>query len=611
MGTIANLIVRIGADTSDFSRGIQAATRGSNMFAAGIGVAGAAMLAFGVKSVVAAGNMEQTSMAFTTMMGSAQDATSLLKELQQFAKTTPFQFTEITTASKSLMAFGVSGDNMIRTLTTLGDIASGIGMPLNELSEIYGKIKAQGQVYGDDIRQLGQRGIPIIKELAKVFNMDESAIKKMVESGKVGFADIEKAFQNMTAEGSQFGGLMEAQSKTLLGKWSNFKDSIQLSMIELGNSISDAFNLKGALDAANEALGRFTSLLQSGGIGYAFDQIFGEKTKIAIFAVAGAISFALIPSLINAARAAWAALAPLAPLLALGAVVGALGYVVYKYANANQESTAAATDAATASKEQADKAQTLRNRLTELQKSLAGVKTAATTMLAPFDEINRLGVGNTAGSLVDSSKTIEEINKIQEELAGMDSDVTDMINDINANAIIKPIMQDIDTSLFGDNFNAGMARISREGAGTWITGFLSMMNPFQESYVAGWSGIVDRISAIIRKKMQGLSPYEIQVRGTGGFNGFVGTSGGAVGGGATSWATGGITTGRRDNVTVGEAGQEAILPLENNTEWMDTLADKLGARIGRGDTRVYVGGEQLNAVISRESNRRLVRSNGM
>lgn len=42
-------------------------------------------------------------------------------------------------------------------------------------------------------------------------------------------------------------------------------------------------------------------------------------------------------------------------------------------------------------------------------------------------------------------------------------------------------------------------------------------------------------------------------------------------------ATGGITSGPT-TALIGEAGREAVLPLENNTEWMDTFADKLSDR---------------------------------
>lgn len=59
-------------------------------------------------------------------------------------------------------------------------------------------------------------------------------------------------------------------------------------------------------------------------------------------------------------------------------------------------------------------------------------------------------------------------------------------------------------------------------------------------------------------------------------------------------ATGGIAT-SNSIVNVGEAGKEAILPLENNTAWMDILADKIAARQGTAPTKValVVDGKEL------------------
>ena len=51
-------------------------------------------------------------------------------------------------------------------------------------------------------------------------------------------------------------------------------------------------------------------------------------------------------------------------------------------------------------------------------------------------------------------------------------------------------------------------------------------------------------------------------------------------------AEGGIAT-RSVLANIGEAGKEAVLPLEYNTEWMDTLADKIAARNG-GPTKVVL-----------------------
>ena len=66
-------------------------------------------------------------------------------------------------------------------------------------------------------------------------------------------------------------------------------------------------------------------------------------------------------------------------------------------------------------------------------------------------------------------------------------------------------------------------------------------------------------------------------------------------------------------IGVGEAGAEAVLPLERNTGWMDTLAAKIAASIGGaggGDIYVYVGNEQVDAYVYRSQDRRNIKSNG-
>jgi hypothetical protein len=51
-------------------------------------------------------------------------------------------------------------------------------------------------------------------------------------------------------------------------------------------------------------------------------------------------------------------------------------------------------------------------------------------------------------------------------------------------------------------------------------------------------------------------------------------------------ATGGITNGAT-LAMIGERGKEAVLPLENNTEWMDLLAQRITALMGDG-TPIYL-----------------------
>jgi hypothetical protein len=60
-------------------------------------------------------------------------------------------------------------------------------------------------------------------------------------------------------------------------------------------------------------------------------------------------------------------------------------------------------------------------------------------------------------------------------------------------------------------------------------------------------------------------------------------------------ATGGIAT-RSVLANIGEAGAEAVLPLENNTSWMDKLADKIASRGAGGKLILQVDGRTLGWV---------------
>jgi len=250
--------------------------------------------------------------------------------LQTFAATTPFEFTEITAASKRLLAFGVNAEDITKTLRSLGDVSSGIGAPIGEIAELYGKAKTQGRLFAEDINQLTGRGIPIIGELAKQFGVSESSVRGLVESGQVGFANLQTAFENMTASGSQFGGLMEAQSQTLPGMWSNMMDAIGQSSVVLGQELIKTFNLKEHLGNVIEALGNITALLQSEGLMGALDKVFNDKTKATIVLIAGGIVGALVPAIWAAVTAFGAAVVALAPFIAAGAAVAAMAYTIYK-----------------------------------------------------------------------------------------------------------------------------------------------------------------------------------------------------------------------------------------------------------------------------------------
>lgn len=182
-------------------------------------------------------DMEQTQISFETMLGSAEKANKTIKELQDFAKITPFSQKDVIVGAKSLLAYGFEAQNLTKDLTTLGDVSAGLSIPINDLIYLYGTLKTQGKAMSKDLMQFAGRGIPIYKELGKVLGVDTSKVSELVSDGKVGFKEVEKAFHNMTAAGSMFGGLMEKQSQSLAGRWSTFKDTLEIMATNLGTKL--------------------------------------------------------------------------------------------------------------------------------------------------------------------------------------------------------------------------------------------------------------------------------------------------------------------------------------------------------------------------------------
>lgn len=202
------------------------------------GVTAAAMYKLGSASLQAYGQMEQNTVAFNTMLGSAEKANDLLKDMTNFAANTPFQLPEIVTAGKQMISFGFQSTEVISNLKMLGDVSAGLSVPLGDMTYLFGQIKTQGRAMTQDLMQFANRGIPIYDELAKVLGVGTNQIKEYASSGRIGFKEINQAFKNMTGEGSKFGGLMEEQSKTLLGQWSNLNDAFDESTRILGKELA-------------------------------------------------------------------------------------------------------------------------------------------------------------------------------------------------------------------------------------------------------------------------------------------------------------------------------------------------------------------------------------
>jgi tape measure domain-containing protein len=218
----------------------------------GAAIAGGAMVQ-GIKTLSRLGaQAEQTKVAFKTFLGSAAEAEKTIAKLNKFSAVTPFEATQVKQAGKALLAFGIENENLIDTLTMVGDTAAATGKDFNELAIIYGKAKTAGTLFSEDINQLTEAGIPIIDELSKVLGVATNQVKKMASEGKIQFPQLEEAFRNMTGEGGRFFNLMAEQSKTFGGRLSTLVGNFTMLAERIGgftNSFLGPF-----VDMANNAV---------------------------------------------------------------------------------------------------------------------------------------------------------------------------------------------------------------------------------------------------------------------------------------------------------------------------------------------------------------------
>lgn len=196
------------------------------------------------------GQFQQLEAAFSTLLGNAGKASALMSEMADLAARTPFDLQGVADGARQLLAYGVASDEVSDTLTRLGDIAAGLSIPLNDLVYLYGTTITQGRMFTQDLRQFMGRGIPMAEELAKQFGVTKDKVGELVTAGKVGAEEVKKAIRSMTDEGGKFGGLMDAQSKTISGQIANIEDAVDMMFNNIGKQQEGIIN--GALGVVSD-----------------------------------------------------------------------------------------------------------------------------------------------------------------------------------------------------------------------------------------------------------------------------------------------------------------------------------------------------------------------
>lgn len=345
------------------------------------------------------GEFQQLEVAFKTMLGSEDKANALMQQLVKTAATTPFDLQGVANGAKQLLAYGENVENVNDDLIRLGNIAAGLSQPLGDIVYLYGTTMTQGRLYTQDLNQFTGRGIPMIRELAKVFGVAEGEVKSLVEAGKVGFPEVQKVIQNLTNEGGMFYNLMQEQSKTITGQISNIEDAISTMFNEIGKAnegiINDALSGVSYLVENYEKVGRI--LIEIVGTYGAY------RTALMVTNALQALQASGITALTakEAAHYGWLVLTKKAqdalnlsmlknPYVLAAAAIAGLAYGIYKLATAESETEKAIRETNNALEAQKSHYDDLKNKAGELSNILSNESKSIEERFIAYRQLQRL-----------------------------------------------------------------------------------------------------------------------------------------------------------------------------------------------------------------------------
>jgi len=338
LATVAELLVKIGGNADGLRKEIQASQRqlkrafgpealdASAKMAAGLGVVTAAASA----AAVAAGKM---AVSWNLAVNSIEDVTGMSGE----------------SASKLLalaQMVGLSGEDASAALVKMSKSAEAAFESIKEngadSKDVYTKFGIAVQDSNGQMLSAEQIYANVAARHREMANGAEKTAMELAIFGKSGakLNDLlnltADQMDTMTAKAERM-GLIVGSEQSQAWESATFEiNRAKLGFTAAGNAIMTA--LLPAVSSGTSAVADFIEAFavdtKMYGVTQALKNLIPPELEPAIYAVAGAVTAAMIPALMRLRDSALLAMAPLAPLLAVGA---ALGLVAFGVANATED----------------------------------------------------------------------------------------------------------------------------------------------------------------------------------------------------------------------------------------------------------------------------------
>ena len=170
------------------------------------------------KSINLASQVEDATIAFEVLTGSAKDGALLFEQIRRFAAESPVTFSNAAEATKTMMSFGVAAQDVQKNLQMLSDVTGGNNDRFKMLSLAFSQTSAAGRLMGQDLLQMINAGFNPLQQISKTTGESMIELKKRMEDGGISAQEVRQAFMDATSEGGMFHGMTDRLAETVSGK---------------------------------------------------------------------------------------------------------------------------------------------------------------------------------------------------------------------------------------------------------------------------------------------------------------------------------------------------------------------------------------------------------
>ena len=216
------------------------------------------------------------------LSGGKEAASQLYDSLLTIAKGSSFAQEHLVSAGQTLVAMGIDADKTSKYVQIATNAIAGMGgsgSEIGALTEVFGKMSMQTNVYTDDLNQLAMKGIPVFDILATKYGKTKDAVKEMASKGLLPASETLDTLTealNCTDEASKYfqysiaGMAQSLKTGTLTGALDSINSSFRTFALNLLDLDPRTESGKANIQKLQDVVGAFGAILEDVGTKFGF-----------------------------------------------------------------------------------------------------------------------------------------------------------------------------------------------------------------------------------------------------------------------------------------------------------------------------------------------------